>query len=170
MSALVTLVGPPGAGKTSVATAVADALGVTVRDTDEDIVRQSGSSIQDIFVEHGESHFRELEQAAVASAVAGHDGVLALGGGAVISPDTRRLLADHFVVFLNVSLAAAASRVGLNSGRPLLLGNVRSTLKKLMDERQHWYIEVADLVIDTTDLTVHEVSNQIVEELNERLS
>ena len=116
------LVGPMGAGKSTVAALLADAWGVTARDTDADIEALEGRSISDIFVESGEAHFRDLERKAVAEALATHDGVLALGGGAVLDPATRELLAGHTVVFLRVGLSDAVKRVGLGSARPLLLG------------------------------------------------
>ena len=95
-----------------------------------------GVSIQDIFIDQGESHFRALEEKAVAAALAEHEGILALGGGAVLSDKTRALLKEHSVIFLDVGLAAGVSRVGLNGNRPLLLGNVRSQMKNLMDRRR----------------------------------
>ena len=119
---------------------------MTARDTDADVEAAEGRSISDIFVDSGEAHFRELERAAVAEALAAHDGVLALGGGAVLDPATRELLADHRVVFLRVGLSEAVKRVGLGTGRPLLLGNVRSRIKALLDERTPIYESVADLL------------------------
>ena len=124
-----------GAGKTTVAALLASAWGTTARDTDADVEARDGREISDIFVESGEAFFRELEAAAVAAALAEHDGVLALGGGAVLDPATRALLAGHRVVFLRVGLSEAVKRVGLGTSRPLLLGNVRSRIKALLDER-----------------------------------
>ena len=121
MSPRVVLVGPMGAGKTTVAGMLGDAWDLPVRDTDADIEATTGREISDIFVESGEDHFRDLEAAAVAAALAEHDGVLALGGGAVLRPETRELLAGLPVVFLRVGLSDAVKRVGLGVGRPLLL-------------------------------------------------
>src|SRR5690606_40291810 len=106
-----------------------------------------------------------LEAAAVADALRTHDGVLALGGGAVMDEGTRALLADHTVAHLDVGLAGAAARVGMNSGRPLLLGNVRGQLKALMDARRPLYHQVATFTIDTNDLTPAEVADRILAEL-----
>ena len=156
------LVGPPGAGKSTVAAALADRLDVAHRDTDDDIVASAGSSIQDLFVDHGESHFRALEEHAVAEALATHEGVLSLGGGAVLSEATRTLLRPHLVVFLDVGLAAAVARVGLNGNRPLLLGNVRSQLKALMDARRPLYDEVASATVLTDSLEPGAVVDEIV--------
>ncbi len=111
----VVLVGPMGAGKTTVGNLLAAAWGVGLRDTDQDVEAAEGRAISDIFVDDGEEHFRGLERQAVASALAQHDGVLALGGGAVLDPATRDLLAGHTVVFLRVGLGDAVKRVGLGS-------------------------------------------------------
>ncbi len=158
---LVVLVGPMGSGKSTVAGLLAEAYGVTARDTDTDVEAAEGRSISDIFVESGEDHFRELERAAVAAALASHDGVLALGGGAVLDPSTRGLLADHRVVFLRVGLSEAVKRVGLGVGRPLLLGNIRSRIKALLDERTPIYESVADISVDTDERSPQDVADEI---------
>ena len=157
------LVGPMGAGKTTVAHLLADTWGVEARDTDADLVAAEGRSIADIFVDDGEEHFRALEAKAVADALAGHDGVLALGGGAVLDPATRDLLTGHRVVFLRVGLSEAVKRVGLGSGRPLLLGNVRGRIKALLDERTPLYESVASLVVDTDGKTPEDVAREVAE-------
>lgn len=159
------LVGPMGSGKTTVGHILADHWGVAVRDTDADVEAVAGKSVQDIFVDDGEPTFRALEKTAVARALAEHDGVLALGGGAVLDPDTRALLAGRPVVFLKVGLADAAKRVGLGQGRPLLLGNVRGRIKTLLDERTPVYEAVAAVVVDTDGRTPAEVAREIEERL-----
>jgi len=161
MAPRVVLVGPMGAGKTTVAELLGQAWGVPVRDTDADIEASTGREISDIFVESGEDHFRELEAAAVATALREHDGVLALGGGAVLSPATRELLAGLPVVFLRVGLSDAVKRVGLGVGRPLLLGNVRARIKALLDERTPVYESVAVHTVDTDGRTADEVAAEI---------
>jgi shikimate kinase len=162
VSPVVVLVGPMGAGKTTVATLLAEAWGVPMRDTDHDVVAAEGREIADIFVDSGEDAFRVLERSAVAEALAGHDGVLALGGGAVLDPATRDLLAGHQVVFLRVGLSDAVKRVGLGSARPLLLGNVRGRIKALLDERTPVYESVATLVVDTDGRTPEDVAQEII--------
>ena len=159
------LVGPMGAGKTTVAGLLAATWGLPARDTDADVVATEGRSVADIFVESGEDEFRALERAAVADALATHDGVLALGGGAVLDPGTRERLAGHTVVFLRVGLADAVKRVGLGSARPLLLGNVRGRIKTLLDERTPVYESVATLVVDTDGRTAEDVAREIAEAL-----
>lgn len=151
---VVVLVGVPGAGKSTVGRALAKSLGVELRDTDADIEELERRTIADIFVSSGEAEFRRLEVAAVAAALAEHRGVLALGGGAVTSAETRALLAGQAVVWLRVGLAAASRRAGLSGARPMLLGNVRAQLKTLMDARAALYDAVATLTIDTDDLSV----------------
>ncbi len=159
----IVLVGPMGSGKSTVAALLADALGVAARDTDADVEAADGRTISDIFVESGEAHFRKLEREAVTAALATHDGVLSLGGGAVLDEDARQLLADpaHTVVFLRVGLAEAVKRVGLGTSRPLLLGNVRSRIKALLDERTPIYESVADLVVDTDQRSAEDVADEI---------
>lgn len=159
---VVVLVGAMGAGKTTVGRLVAEALGVEFLDTDEMIERTAGKTVSEIFVDDGEPHFRALERAAVAEALAAHEGVLALGGGAVVDPATRDLLAGHRVVFLRVGLSDAAQRVGLGVSRPLLLGNVRGRIKQLLDERAPVYESVARHVVETDGLSAAEVADRVL--------
>ncbi|KRC49131.1 shikimate kinase [Nocardioides sp. Root79] len=156
-----------GAGKTTVGRLVAEALGVPFADTDAVIEQRAGKSVQDMFVEDGEPAFRALERAVVAEHLAGHDGVLSLGGGAVLDPQTRELLAAHRVVFLRVGLAEAVKRVGLGVGRPLLLGNIRSRVKLLLDERTPIYEGLAQLVVETDERSPRAVADDIVTALEE---
>ncbi len=164
---VVVLVGPMGAGKSTVGRILAERRGLAFRDTDDDVERAEGRTIADIFVDSGEEHFRVLERAAVARALAEHAGVLAVGGGAVMAEETRALLAGHRVVFLRVGLADAASRVGLGASRPLLLGNVRGTMKALLDERTPVYESVATAVVDTDGRTPEEVADAVGAVLDE---
>lgn len=156
------LVGPPGAGKTTVGTLVADALGVAFRDTDDDVVEAAGKPIADIFFDEGEAEFRRLERLAVAAALAGHDGVLALGGGAVTNVDTRVELLTHTVVHLTVALHDATKRVGWGPGRPMLDLNPRAKLAELMVRRRPLYDEVATHTVETTGRTPDAVAAEVV--------
>jgi len=162
----VVLVGPMGAGKSTVGRLLASRWDVPFRDTDDDVEQAEGRTISDIFVDDGEERFRALERAAVARAVAEHPGVLAVGGGAVMAEETRALLAGQRVVFLRVGLSDAAARVGLGAARPLLLGNVRGTMKALLDERTPVYESVAVVVVDTDGRTPDEVADAVVEALS----
>jgi shikimate kinase len=151
---LVVLVGPPASGKTTVGTAIAQALGVPFRDTDHDVEVETGSTISDLFVSAGEPYFRALEEAAVARALAEHRGVLALGGGAVTSEATRALLVAHgraggTVIWLDVDLHSAAKRAGLSRDRPLLGVNPRAMLRQMLETRAVLYGEVATLRVHT---------------------
>ena len=162
---MLVLVGPPGAGKTTVGSLLARRWGVDFRDTDQDVEDQVGKPISDIFVDDGEVVFRRAEAAAVTAALTSHDGVLALGGGAVLDPATRARLAGQCVAFLDVGLAEASSRVGLGVTRPLLLGNVRSQLKALLDARRPLYREVATVTVPTDRRAVEEVADAVEHEL-----
>jgi shikimate kinase len=157
----VVLVGPMGAGKTTVARLLGAQWGLPVRDTDTDVEATAGRSVADVFVEDGEERFRELEREAVARALAEHDGVLSLGGGSVVDAGTRELLTGHEVVFLRVGLTDAVKRVGLGVGRPMLLGNVRSRIKALLDERTPVYESVARHVVDTDGRTPEDVAAEV---------
>ncbi|MBO8189160.1 shikimate kinase [Streptomyces spirodelae] len=159
---VVVLVGPMGVGKSTVGAILAERLGVTCRDTDQDIVEQAGKPISEIFLDEGEPHFRELERAAVRRALAEHTGVLALGGGAVLAEETRELLAGHPVVFLEMGVTEAVKRVGLDAPRPLLVINPRQQWRKLMEERRPLYTEVARAVVSTEDRTPDEVADEIL--------
>jgi len=165
MSPKVVLVGPMGAGKTTVGALLAESWGLDARDTDADVEAVAGKPIAEIFVDDGEADFRALERAAVAAALAEHDGVLSLGGGAVLDPDTRAALAGHRVVFLRVGLSEAVKRVGLGTSRPMLLGNVRSRIKALLDERTPIYESVATESVDTDGRTAEDVAAEILRQV-----
>ena len=156
------LVGIMGAGKSTVGGLLAEALGVPFRDVDADIEAAAGKPISEIFVDDGEEHFRALERAAVKAALAGFDGVLALGGGAILAEENRAALAGHTVVYLSVELADAISRVGLGQGRPLLAINPRATLRHLLDQRRPLYESVASFVVPTDGRTPEEVTAEVL--------
>lgn len=168
MSGLVVLVGAPGAGKTTVGERLAQRLGVPFRDVDRDIEAAAGKPISDIFVDDGEQHFRELEHRAVLAALADHDGVLSLGGGAVLDERTREALRGHEVVWLVVSVADAATRVGLGTNRPVLAMNPRATMKFLLEQREPLYDEVSTIEVDTTGRSADEIADGLAEFLEAR--
>ncbi|GAA5047694.1 shikimate kinase [Streptomyces sp. SID10815] len=159
----VVLVGPMGVGKSTVGRLLADRLGTGYRDTDEDIVAERDRPISDIFVEEGEAAFRALEKQAVRRAVAEHEGVLALGGGAVLDADTRALLAAVPVVYLSMDVEEAVKRTGLNVARPLLAVNPRKQWRELMEARRHLYEEVATAVVATDGRTPEEVAQAVLD-------
>jgi shikimate kinase len=155
------LVGPPGAGKTTVGRAVSMLLGVPFLDTDEMIEATAGKPIPDIFIDDGEPAFRAMEAAAVAGALGSFAGVLAVGGGAILDAGTRAALAGHTVVFLSVELPDAIKRVGLAMGRPLLSVNPRATLKYLMEQRRPLYASVATHTIATDGRSPEEIAQEM---------
>ena len=157
-AAQVVLVGPMGVGKSTVGRLLAEALGVGFRDTDDDIVAAQGRTIAEIF-------FRAIEKAAVREALAGHDGVLALGGGSILDADIRALLAGHRVVYLSMDVEEAVKRTGLNAARPLLAVNPRKQWRELMEARRHLYEEVATAVVATDGRTPEEVTRAALDAL-----
>lgn len=161
------LVGPPGSGKTTVGLVLAERLGVQFRDTDADVESAAGKRVADVFLDDGEERFRELERAAVSAALGSHHGVLALGGGAVQDPDTRALLAPAYVVFLEVGLSEAVTRVGMAHERPLLAGNPRTMLHKQMEARRPLYTEVATVAVSTDGRAPDDITEEIVGSLQE---
>ncbi|RZU48965.1 shikimate kinase [Krasilnikovia cinnamomea] len=166
MTPVCVLVGPPGAGKSTVGQALAALLEVPFADTDALIETTAGKPIPDIFVEDGEPAFRALERVAVADALAGFDGVLALGGGAIMDDGTRAALAAHRVVYLSVELSDAVKRVGLGAGRPMLSVNPRATLKYLMDQRRPLYESVATHTVATDGRTPQEIAELLAARLD----
>ncbi|MFE0551588.1 shikimate kinase [Streptomyces pilosus] len=158
MSPRMVLVGPMGVGKSTVGRLLAERLGVGYRDTDDDIVAAENRTIADIFVDEGEAAFRAVEKRAVRSALTGHDGVLALGGGAILDEETRGLLAAQRVVYLSMDVEEAVRRTGLGAARPLLAVNPRKQWRELMEARRHLYEEVATAVVPTDGRTPEEVA------------
>ncbi|BCY13674.1 shikimate kinase [Actinoplanes sp. L3-i22] len=161
MAPAAVIVGVMGAGKTTIGAAVAASLGLPFADTDAIIEERAGRPIPEIFVDEGEAAFRTLEREVVATTLATFDGVLALGGGAILDDTTRKLLADHTVVYLSVELTDALKRVGLGAGRPLLAINPRATLKFLLEQRRPLYLEVATHTVITDGREPTEIAPEV---------
>jgi shikimate kinase len=168
VSPAVVLIGPPGVGKTTVAGVLARRLGLAVRDTDADIEAVAGKPVPEIFVDDGEPAFRELERAAVLAALDQHDGVLALGSGAVTDPATQAALAGHTVVFLDVQVGDAARRIGLGRDRPVGLGSPRASWITMMAVRRPVYERLATTTVATDELTADQVADRVIEALSRR--
>lgn len=162
----IILIGPPGAGKTSVGKALAKKLSLNFLDSDKVVEEKSGKSIPEIFITDGEPAFREMERAVVIDLIENQDGVIALGGGSVMDLEvSKRLLPMANVVFLDVSISNAAPRVGFNRDRPLLLGNPRQQWIALMEKRRSTYEALAKARVSTDNKKPVEVVEEIVKEL-----
>jgi shikimate kinase len=164
------LIGPPGAGKSTVGPLVADLLGAEFLDTDSVVEEMAGKPVGDIFVSDGEAVFRELERTAVARTVATHPGILALGGGAVMDPGTRELLAGQRMVYLETGFAAAAHRAGLDAPRPLLIGNPRARMRELLAERLPVYEGLAWVTVTTDDRAPQDIADEIAATVTARIA
>ena len=161
------LIGPPGAGKSSVGKSLALYLDTQFHDTDDLVENEQGMSISEIFLDKGETFFRECEKEIVAREIATFTGVLSLGGGSVMDSATRELLLDseHPVIFLDVSLASAAPRIGFNRDRPLLVGNPRAKWQELMNIRRPIYEELADITVSSDAATPSQLAREIASRL-----
>ncbi len=159
------LIGAPGSGKTTIGRLLGQALDCAFRDTDADVAAAAGMSIHDLFITRGEDAFRTLEQAAVQSALQEHDGVLAVGGGALQSEEVRTALIGRPVVWLQVEPGEAVSRVGISGPRPVLLGNVRGQWAELLQARRPWYEGAARWSVETSGRNPDDVVSEIVRQL-----
>lgn len=164
---LVILLGAPGAGKSTVGALLAKNLKIAFVDTDKVIEEISGKSVSQIFIDDGEERFRALELEVLENQLSATDTVLALGGGAPISPTAQALLKNSksIKIFLDVSLSVAAPRVGFNRDRPLLLSNPRAQWQSLLDKRRPIYEDVADHCIKVDALKANAIVSQIVEKI-----
>ena len=162
------MIGPPGAGKSSVGKALGQRLSTNFADTDALIEKQSGLKVSEIFLDKGEPFFRELEREVVLRELASFDGVLALGGGAVMNSEVEQALRQSSdpICFLDVSLSSAAPRIGFNRDRPLLVGNPRAKWQELMNIRRPIYEALATLTVSTDSGTPSHIAQEIAEILS----
>ncbi|MHA7189796.1 shikimate kinase [Arthrobacter sp. MDT2-16] len=160
----VVLVGPMAVGKSAVGRMLAQRRGARFVDTDRVIVKRHGS-IAGIFARDGEQAFRSLEAEVVRDALAEDGVVISLGGGAVLHPGTRELLAEATVVFLDTDLATVLPRIRADSSRPLLAGRPAERWQELYDARRPVYVAVASAVVDTRGLTVREATEAVLHAL-----
>ncbi len=167
----IVLIGPPGAGKSSIGKALAKELNLNFIDSDSEIEKISQKRISEIFIEDGEPAFRLLEVDVVRKILADFEGVISLGGGAPINPEIQEVLQDanYPVVFIDVSIAQAATRIGFNKDRPLLLVNPRQQWISLMNDRRPIYEKLASQTISSDNQKPHEVAKQISDKLKATL-
>jgi shikimate kinase len=169
-SPVAVLIGPPGAGKSTVGPLLAALLGADFTETDALVEDMAGKPVSDIFISDGEARFRDLERTAVAQALATDCGIVALGGGAVMDPGTQRSLAGHRVVYLQTGFAAAVQRVGLDTPRPLLLRNPRARMRELLAERLPVYEALARITVVTDDRDPQEIADEIAATVTGRIA
>ncbi len=155
----IVLIGAPGSGKSTVGVALAAHLQWPFVDTDALIELKESRKITDLFVDHGEEYFRSVEFETLKEVLQETSAVISLGGGAPISQPAQDAISssNSTIVFLDVSLATAAPRVGFNRDRPLLLGNPRAQWQALSDQRRPIYEKLATQSIKVDDMTVDEI-------------
>ena len=164
MAKSIILIGPPGSGKSTIGKALSRKLNISFTDTDDLIEARTGTSISQIFIDQGEPWFRQLEQEVLQDEVSKLDGVLSLGGGAPLSDPAQVLLRNSAatIIYLDVSLATAAPRVGFNRDRPLLLNNPRGSWQALMDKRRPIYEDLATHIVNVDERAPREIVEEIV--------
>ena len=167
----IVLIGPPGAGKSSIGKSLAKELSLPFIDSDTEIEKSSGKKISEIFVDDGEAHFRALEVEKVKQLLQDFEGVVSLGGGAPINTEISQILesASYPVIFIDVSIAQAAVRIGFNKDRPLLLINPRQQWMNLMSVRRPVYEKLASDTVSSDSKKPHEVAKIIVEKIKAKI-
>ena len=171
MTKKIVLIGPPGAGKTIIGKALSKELELAFIDSDAEIERISGKSISEIFVDQGEEVFRKTEVETVTRILAEFEGVVALGGGAPINPEIKKVLlnSEYPVIFIDVSISQAANRIGFNKDRPLLMINPRQQWLHLMSERRPIYEKLATITVSSDNSKPAEVAKTITEKIVSKL-
>jgi len=166
MAPKMVLIGPMGAGKTTVGKVLAKRLELDFADSVQLIEIDQGKSVSEIFIEDGEAHFRLVEESVVIDAIDEQNGILSLGGGAITSVPVQERLktCSSTKVFLDISLTAVSPRVGFDSARPLLMVNPRQKWLELMNFRRGIYENLADIQIDVSDLDIDDVVSRIMVE------
>jgi shikimate kinase len=164
MAQSVILIGPPGSGKSTIGKALARKTGQSFTDTDSVIELRTGNSISQIFVDKGEPWFRQLEAEVLEEELGKLEGILSLGGGAPLSETAQNLLQKVSVakIYLDVSLATAAPRVGFNRDRPLLLNNPRGAWQELMEKRRPIYEAIATHIVKVDERAPKDIVDEIV--------
>lgn len=164
----ILLIGPPGSGKSTIGRALSKSLKRNLVDTDALIEKKTQRKIAEIFVDQGESFFRELEASILGEVLLESNQIISLGGGAPVSVVSQNAISESgsFVVFLDVSLATAAPRVGFNRDRPLLLGNPRAQWQALYEKRRPIYEKLATISINVDNKSVDAIVSQIKKEIS----
>lgn len=167
MAPKAVLVGLPGSGKSTIGRRLAKVLDLDLLDTDAAIEQSTGRTIADIFGTDGEAEFRRIEERVIRDALASHDGILSLGGGAVTTAGVREALDGHTVVYLEIGAAEGIRRTGGSTVRPLLAGGDRGEkFKALMAERVPLYRQVATMHVNTNHRNPGAVVRHIVHRLD----
>ena len=161
------LVGPMGAGKSTIGKLLAAQLGLPFADSDKVLEERTGADIPWIFDVEGESGFRKREHAILRDLCSGEPQVIATGGGIVLLPENRQLLVAHgLVVYLCASLDQLVERTSKNSNRPLLqVADPRAKLLEILEQREPLYREVADIICDTDNCTPKQAAQLVADQL-----
>lgn len=163
----IVLIGMMGAGKSTIGRQLADQLGVPFRDADREIELAAGRTIQEIFAEYGEEHFRSGERRVIARLLEDVPFVLATGGGAFMDAETRMVIKEKGIsIWLRADFDVLWSRVSKRSHRPLLkTADPQKTLQDLISARYPTY-SLADIIVDSADAPKDETADKVIEALN----